>query len=585
MSLNIALNTAVSSLLVTQQQMAVASSNISNANTDGYTRKSSAVSTLVTTGVASSVTAGVISSKVDSYLLKSIAQQISTNAAASTTSAYYQSLASALGTVSSDDETSSSDLSSMITALASAIEALETTPDASSNKAQVVSDLDSLATSLRETSATIQDLRAQADDEIASTVDDINTQVDTIADLNDAIVCAKAAGQSTADLEDQRMVALQALAGDIGVDYYVDSSGAMRVFTSSGQALIDEVGEVHSLSYTAAASVSSSTTFDAIDLDGTDLTDLVSSGKLAALVSQRDTVLSAAQDELDSLAQSLADAINACTNQGSATIPQNTLTGTTSVSGSDSVSVASGTTVRVALTDSSGAVTSYADIDLSSATTVDDIAAALQSLSGVSASVDSSGHLVVQASDSSSGVAISTLSGGLGSDSTDLSSYFGLNDVLVESASAETIRVRTDLLSNVSLLPTGALSSDATLTTGSAAVASSSNDVAAALADALSSTHSFGAAGTLGAAKSTFSDYASSIISGVSTRAAVASSNASTASSTLDTLESRFSSESGVNTDEESANLVVLENNYAASAKVISAVQSMFESLLSAVQS
>ena len=39
MSLNIALSSAVSSLLTIEQQMAVTSSNISNANTVGYTEK------------------------------------------------------------------------------------------------------------------------------------------------------------------------------------------------------------------------------------------------------------------------------------------------------------------------------------------------------------------------------------------------------------------------------------------------------------------------------------------------------------------------------------------------------------------
>ena len=88
---------------------------------------------------------------------------------------------------------------------------------------------------------------------------------------------------------------------------------------------------------------------------------------------------------------------------------------------------------------------------------------------------------------------------------------------------------------------------------------------------ALSTSRSFAASGALGASNATLSSYAASIISNVSTAASTASSKATTTATALTTLQSQFSSESGVNSDQESATLVSLENNYAASAKVISA--------------
>jgi len=577
MSLNIALNSAVSSLLVIEQQMSVASGNITNANTDGYTQKSVKTSTLTTGGVGTGVTAGVVTSKVNAYLLKDIARQIAAAAQASTTSAYYQTLVQDLGTVSSG--TTGTDLSSTLSTLSSAISSLQTTPDSTSLKAQVVSDLDDLTTQLRQTSASIQTLRGQADGEIATTVDDVNAQLDTISTLNAAIVSAKASGQSTADLEDSRQTALQSLAGDINVSYFVDGTGAMRVYAGSGQSLIDETGGVHHLSHTAASSVSSTVTyasggFDGIELDGADITGQITSGTLGALIDQRDTVLTDAQAELDTLASSLTSTLNAASNLGSASTPPNSLTGSTSAASTDAVTVASGTKVRVAITDSSGNVTSTQDIDLSGATTVADLMTDLQSLSGVSASI-SNGHLVLSAP-SGSGIALSTLSGSV--NGTDLSSAFGLNDLISNGSSAATIMLRSDIASDSTLLPTGALSSSTTLTTGSKAVPASSTTVVDALASGLSSSRSFAASGTLGATTATFANYASAIISNLS-------SASKTASTTLTTLQTQFSSESGVNTDQESASLVTLQNNYAASAKVISAVDAMFKTLLAAIQS
>jgi flagellar hook-associated protein 1 FlgK len=89
--------------------------------------------------------------------------------------------------------------------------------------------------------------------------------------------------------------------------------------------------------------------------------------------------------------------------------------------------------------------------------------------------------------------------------------------------------------------------------------------------------------GYLGATTTTLAGYATSIISDVATRASNAATAATTQQTTLTTMTSNLSSQSGVNTDEESAHLVELQNAYAASAKVVSTVQAMFTALLQAV--
>ena len=48
----------------------------------------------------------------------------------------------------------------------------------------------------------------------------------------------------------------------------------------------------------------------------------------------------------------------------------------------------------------------------------------------------------------------------------------------------------------------------------------------------------------------------------------------------LNSLQQRFNDASGVNVDEEMANLLTLQNSYAANARVISAVKDMFDALM-----
>src|SRR5262249_35152864 len=103
--------------------------------------------------------------------------------------------------------------------------------------------------------------------------------------------------------------------------------------------------------------------------------------------------------------------------------------------------------------------------------------------------------------------------------------------------------------------------------------------------DALTGNTSFAAAGFLGSSSTGFANYAANLISDIATRASSAGSAADTSSSTLTTLTTTFANDSGVNTDEQTAMMAQLQNYYAASAKVISTANAMFNSLLQAVSS
>lgn len=591
MSLSVALNAAVSSLNTIEQQMAVASNNIANAATSGYTEET--VSTAATTsgGIGTGISATAITSTVNKYLLRDILSANTATSAASTTNDYYSSLETALGGLDSGTTTSTStstdsDLATLLDSLETGLSSLASTPDSASLKSEVVNEFDDVASSLRTASASVQSERSQADNEISTTVSGANTDLTKIQSLNTAIQLAKSRNESTATLEDERNSALQSLSGDIDITSFTDGTGNVQIYTSSGTALLDSTNNAHTLSHTAVSSISADTTYSSGEINGiyvgdTDITDTINSGTLKSLIDQRDTVLPAVQSELDTLASTLTTTVNAISNLGTANPPPNTLTGTTDVSSSDAVTVASGTTIRVVLTDSSGDTTATDDIDIDGATTVADIASDLETLSGVSATVTNGTLVLSNSGDSSGGIAISTLSGTVGS--TDLSSYFGLNDILVNGSSASTIAVNSTLLSTPSDLPTSSLES--TQTVGDAAAGASSSTIATDLETALTTAQTFSASGSLGASSSTLTGYAASILTDVASKAADASTTAASTSTTLSTLLSDFSSQSGVNTDDETAKLQTYENAYAASAEVISAVKSMFSALLTAVQS
>ncbi|MBY6265936.1 flagellar hook-associated protein FlgK [Azospirillum sp. 412522] len=585
MSLRVASSIASSALRTSEVGIAVASSNVANADTEGYTRKTASNVTRSTGVNVASVDVTAVGSNVDRYLLKTLVSAQSDLGYADTRNGYLDRMQSAFGSVS-DDDSGGTDIGSMIDALADTLGTLATSPESESAKAATVQDLSDLAETLRSTSSTIQSLRAQADDEIATTVDSINETLTGIDSLNDRIVKGKALGQNVTDLEDQRNTALKSLAKSIDVTYQVDDSGLMRISTASGKSLLDS--RVHELSYTPAASVGAGTAYSAggssgfggIMLNGVDVTGSSLGGSLGALVQLRDSDLPAQQAGLDELATTLMDALNAIQNQGASYPAPQSLTGTETVSATDALKVTNGT-LRVAVTDSSGTAAEVLDIDLSTKSTLQDVIDAINTMSNASASISADGKLVISATGTGNGIAL----GGDANDGTTgaFSDAYGLNDLLTGTGASD-IKVATRIAADSSLLATGALSSASGLTAGDTALTSGEGSVAKALSAAFSASHGFDAAGGLSARSTSFAGYAGAVIQGAATLADKASTAYDSQNTYASSLESTFSSQSGVNVDEETAAISTLQSAYEAAAAVMKTLQEMFSTALDMVQ-
>jgi len=408
-SLDIARSIAVSSLMASQVQISVASSNVSNADTTGYTVKTAAQVSTTSGGVGTGVAITGITSNVDKLLFRSLITAASELGAADVSNNYLDRLQALYGSTTGADDTGTS-IANTLASLEAAVSSLAATTSSASLQSSVVSALDDLASQLRETSNGIQDLRSTADAAISSDVDQVNDNLKTIASLNAQIKQAAAAGQPTGDLEDQRNVALQNVATIMNVSYFISSTGDMQVYTASGQTLVDS--SAHLLSFTAASSVTATSAYDpnsssglsGISVNGVDITSQITSGEIGALINLRDTVLPAAQSQLDQLANELADSLNGASNQGTSLPPPSTLTGTTTVSSSTALNATG--TVRVAVADQSGSLVSHGDLDLSNYSTVGDLVSAINGVSGLSASINASGKVVITSSSSSNGISI-----------------------------------------------------------------------------------------------------------------------------------------------------------------------------------
>ncbi|MGH6882688.1 MAG: flagellar hook-associated protein FlgK, partial [Hypericibacter sp.] len=426
----------------------------------------------------------------------------------------------------------------------------------------------------------------EADSQISDAVGIVNTQLTTIDKLNDQIVAAKLRGIETGDLEDQRDLAVSKISEQMDVSTYTRDNGQMVIFTKAGRTLLD--GNPSLITHTPASSLQAAVTYpsgiDGITVNGADLTGEIGSGKIAALVQLRDTTLPNFTAEINQLATNLRDEVNKIHNQGTGLPAPTTLASSRPQAGT-AASLTGTVTVTLLNPDGtaafSGALPAPGTLDAAG------FAVAFNTvLSGFGVGASASNNSgTVTLNGGTYGVAITggTVDPGGGAATTNLSDYLHLNDLLVGTDPtgvdlAAVLKVRDDIQTNPSLLSRGALQQDAALNWY---VGAGDSSVVTALAAKLTTGTAFAATGNLPASTTSFADYAANILSQNASAAAQVDNDHSFTESLKSEIESRFGSESGVNTDEELSNMIVLQNAYAASGRIMTTVSQMFDVLIS----
>lgn len=566
MSVSAASSIALSALRAAQVGINVTSANIANADVDGYTVKTANQVSTVASSTGSGTTIASITGGVDKYVFASLLGANADAGAASVAQSYTDQLQSLMGSTTGSDDGGTS-ITTQMSALETAVTELASTPDDNASQSTLVSAANTLASQLKDISSSIATLKSNANQQISSDVDTVNQALEKIDKLNDQIVTAKVNGQTTADLEDERNTAIQSISNLLDITTTTTSAGAVYVRTTAGTTLLNN--KVHELSVDGLGAIS-------VD-SSTDITSTITNGEIGGLLTLRDDTLPGAQDELDALAAKLISSVNSAVADGSSVPAPDSLTGTTNLD--DVTSFSASGTVRIALVDEDGNLTSYSDLDLSSYNSIDDLVSAIDGVDGVSASVGTDGKLTITSDTDGSGVAIGALDSSINDQS--FSSFFGFNSIFTGS-SASDIAVSSSLIDDSGTLAVGTLSTDTT-TIGKTVLTSGSTTVADALNSALTTSYSYSAVGSIGSTTGTLTDYASRVVSAFASRASSAESAQTSADTLQSSLSSTLASQSGVNVDEETSKLQDYQTLYSAAAQVIQAAKDMFEALLSAV--
>lgn len=411
-SITSAMQSAISGLQYTQTALRVISNNITNANTEGYTRKIAVAESRNIPGepVGVGVDLAAISRRVDEFLVRDFRIQQSGAGAAAVKDQYFQLAQDMFGAPGS-----STAFVNTLNDLSTAFEALGVKPEGVSERISVVNRAADLAQQLNDIARQIQVLRKQADDEVSRAVETINEQLAIIADTNAKIVKETALGRPTGDLEDQRDQAILKVAEYIDVRTFTRDYGEVVLLTNGGKLLADT--DAHLLTHTPANSLTTdveytdgTTGIDGIDLDGRDITSEIRSGRLAGLIAMRDEELPNLAAEIDRFAEALRDTINQVHNDGAPVPPLNALSGTRSLPGGAAAAFAGTGTARIAVVNADGTYAAAYDLNLAglgaSATVADVVTAINTGLAGFATAAVTAGRLTITATDASQGIAI-----------------------------------------------------------------------------------------------------------------------------------------------------------------------------------
>lgn len=302
MSIAAALSIATGGLANINSQFALASQNIANASTPNYSVEVATQENVVANGEGLGVRSGPATRDVNTMLQAALTSQNATVSGLQTQQTALQALDALQGTPGQG-----TDLASVLGNLQDQFSTLLNDPSNQAQQNQVVSAATTLTQNINALSNGYVTQRQTAQDNIVSEVATLNSTLGTIDSLNTQITSMQAAGQSTADLENQRDAAVASLSQLVDVKVLQQPSGALLIATSAGLVLPTDGSRIT----TSDVNVQPATSYPgggipAITLDGVDITSQLQGGQIGANITLRDNTLPTDQAELDEFSQNLA---------------------------------------------------------------------------------------------------------------------------------------------------------------------------------------------------------------------------------------------------------------------------------------
>ncbi|RDE10246.1 flagellar hook-associated protein FlgK [Pelagibacterium lacus] len=593
MGLSSTLSNALGGMNASQRGIDVVSRNIANKGTPGYHRQSMVIEETAY-GTSAQVRASTLTRAFSEALEKQHLVAVSQTSYHATRASFLDRLQMHMG-----QPGDANSLDTLYAGFENALQALATNPNDVTTRAGVINAAQHLVEQLNTLTGAVQEMRQEAESQIANSVSELNRELTQLADVNVRILDQSQDQQARLSLMDERDRLVASISEKIDVKASYRADGSVALMTDTGIGILDV--EASQFNFRSGGALNSGagavgqltlrtpSGFE-IDLTGK---GLLGSGRLAALLELRDTTLPNMQDQLDEIAAGLAQAMNTVTTDGEAVpggfavdlddpAPGNSFTFSyTDGTGTHSYRVVHSSEGTAGPLPPNAAGETIVRMDLSD---LDAAAGALNALfPGVDFSQASAGRLqVVGAGATVTGLTATTTPKGTGAggavnlfvDTHNTPFSNGLDGGGQKQGFAGRISVNTALIANNE----GLVRDDASVSLGDA---TRPNQLLASLKGMVFVSDKITAVSDGGVRlKGRVTELIGQMINHQGNVVAKAQSQHAAAGYTLQSITTRMSAEYGVNVDEEMARLMQLQNAYAASARVVSTVQELIDSLL-----
>jgi flagellar hook-associated protein 1 FlgK len=305
------LGTSISGLLAFQRALSVTGHNVSNANTDGYSRQrvdlvtrppSPAGDGFIGNGVAVSTVQRVLDGFINGQLNSATASN-------GQVQQFYQ-LASQVDNLLSDPQAG---LTPTLQNFFNAVQGVANDPTSIPARQVLLSGAQSLADRFHYLDQRLDSLRSGLNSQITNSVNEINNLAGDIAAVNRDIVLAQGAagGQPANDLLDKRDALVKQLSAQVGVTTVPQDDGSLNVFIGTGQTLVAGISAVPLSVVNNPYDPTRKEVAQTSGATSVVVSDLLSGGALGGTLQFRNQVLDAAQNALGRTAIGLAATFNA----------------------------------------------------------------------------------------------------------------------------------------------------------------------------------------------------------------------------------------------------------------------------------
>lgn len=301
MSISGLLNISWNALTSNQMAMNITGANIANVNTPGYTRQTAEISATGRVDIAADQTYfGVEVSSVRHFYDRYLEMQLTEQSQRAGYDEKRQEILAQIEGVFS--ESGDSGLNELLNQFWNSWESLSTNPANQVARYSAVNTADNLAALFNENSNVLINVQQDIKVDMGHAVDEVNALTREIADLNQQILSSGSGVGNTNTLEDRRLELIKELSRNVNISYYENDDGTISTFLSGGMLLVGG-------NKSAQLSVTDGQVFFA-DRPSDIINDLITGGKIGAMIAMGETTLQGYMDNLDQLANGIVAAVN-----------------------------------------------------------------------------------------------------------------------------------------------------------------------------------------------------------------------------------------------------------------------------------